>query len=121
MEAKVIIENEVFRKIMHWVDKSDYEVSGLGTLTCDENGVFRVKSAMLLPQKNGTTHTDIEAEDVGKLMYALKDQAGELRFWWHSHVNMGVFWSGTDINSNRRRYKNYIHQSASPRLRAKVF
>lgn len=99
---KVVIDNEVFRKIMHWVNKSEYEVSGLGTLVLEPEGIFRVKSAMLLPQKNGSTHTDIEPEDVGKLMFALKDEPGELRFWWHSHVNMPVFWSGTDMDTIRK-------------------
>lgn len=99
---KVILENEVYRKIMHWVNKSHYEVSGLGTLEIQEGGIFRVTSAMLLPQKNGTTHTDIESEDVGKLMYALRESPGQLRFWWHSHVDMPVFWSGTDMDTIRK-------------------
>ena len=57
---------------------------------------MRVVEAMLLPQTNGSTHTDIEPEHVGKLMFKMKDTPGDLRFWWHSHVNMNVFWSGTD-------------------------
>jgi proteasome lid subunit RPN8/RPN11 len=95
-KPKVVIDNEVYRKIMYWVNKSQYEVSGLGTLVLEAKNTFRVKSAMLLPQKNTKTHTDIESEDVGKLMYALREAPGELRFWWHSHVEMPVFWSGTD-------------------------
>lgn len=82
---------------MHWINKSNYEVSGLGTIVLGENGIFHVKSAMLLPQKNGATHTDIEPEDVGKLMYAMRQEPGDLRFWWHSHVDFDVFWSGTDM------------------------
>lgn len=99
---KVVIDNEVYRKIMFWVNKSSYEVSGLGTVTYDEAGIFRVNSAMLLPQKNGSTHTDIEGEDVSKLMYALRASPGDLRFWWHSHVDMPVFWSGTDMDTIKK-------------------
>jgi hypothetical protein len=99
---KVVIDNEVYRKIMFWVNKSSYEVSGLGTVTYDEAGIFRVTSAMLLPQKNGSTHTDIEGEDVSKLMYALRASPGDLRFWWHSHVDMPVFWSGTDMDTIKK-------------------
>jgi hypothetical protein len=95
----VIIENEVFQKIMFWVNKSNYEVSGLGVLRVEDDGVLRVVDAMLLPQKNGPTHTDIEPEHVGKLMFQMKDTPGELRFWWHSHVDMPVFWSGTDLDT----------------------
>lgn len=93
---KVVIDEMVYQKIMHWVNKSQYEVSGLGKVVV-ENGVVRVVSAHLLPQKNSHTTTDIEGADVGKLMFLTKDEPGELRFWWHSHVNMQVFWSGTDM------------------------
>jgi hypothetical protein len=102
MKPKVVLDNEVFRKIMHWVNKSEYEVSGLGTVQVEADGVLRVTDAMLLPQKNGSTHTDIEAEDVNKALFLLKDAPGQLRFWWHSHVNMNVFWSGTDMDTIKK-------------------
>lgn len=98
-KPKVIIENKVFQKIMYWVNKSEYEVSGLGILRVEDGGILRVVDAMLLPQKNGATHTDIEPEDAAKLMFRMKDTPGDLRFWWHSHVNMAVFWSGTDMDT----------------------
>lgn len=96
MQLKVIVENEVYRKVMHWIDKSQYEVSGLGTLKIEENGLVRITSAMLLPQKNTSTHTDIEADAVCKAMFELRNAEGELKWWWHSHVKMPVFWSKTD-------------------------
>jgi hypothetical protein len=91
----IVIDNMVYQKIMHWVNKSNYEVSGLGKITY-EKGCITVIDAMLFPQKNGSAHTDIEGEHVAKAMYLLKDTPGDLRWWWHSHVNMDVFWSGTD-------------------------
>jgi hypothetical protein len=91
----IMIESMVYHKIMHWVNKSSYEVSGLGKITY-KDGRITVIDAILLPQKNGSAHTDIEGADVGKAMFLLKDTPGDLRWWWHSHVNMDVFWSGTD-------------------------
>lgn len=99
MKPKVVIDNEVYRKVMHWINKSKYEVSGLGTLKIEENGLIRVTSAMLLPQTNGGTHTDIEADAVCKAMYDLRAAEGELKWWWHSHVDFNVFWSGTDMDT----------------------
>jgi hypothetical protein len=32
-------------------------------------------------------------------MFQLKDSPGDLRWWWHSHVDMDVFWSGTDMGT----------------------
>lgn len=96
----VKIDSIVKQKIMHWVNASSYECSGIGKLLI-ENGEIRVIDAILLPQKNTSATTDIDAEDLGKAMFLLKDQPGELRFWWHSHVNMSVFWSGTDMATIR--------------------
>jgi len=94
MAASIIIPPLLFQKIMYWINKSSNEVSGLGTL--EQHGdLFVVTSAILVPQENGSAHSDIEAADVARASYQLRDR-GPIRWWWHSHVNMGVFWSGTD-------------------------
>lgn len=95
-KPSLIINADVHRKVMHWVNKSKFEVSGLGTVVKEKSGILRVTSAMLLPQKNTSTHTEIDADAVCKALYDLRDAEGELKWWWHSHVQMGVFWSGTD-------------------------
>ena len=95
MKPKVIIGNEVYNKVMHWVNKSTVEVSGLGKVVL-EDGNYVVKSAYLLKQENTSATTDIDAEAVAKLLYETREEEGHLNWWWHSHVNMGVFWSGTD-------------------------
>ena len=96
---------EVYDKIMYWVDKCPKEISGLGKVTFDENGMT-VVSAYLLNQENTSASTDIDAEDVGRLEYETKDYEGHLNFWWHSHVNMDVFWSGTDTDTIEEFGKN---------------
>jgi hypothetical protein len=97
---KLVIDELVYEKVMHWVNKSNYEVSGLGKVVLDkETNVIRVVDAILLPQENTTTHTDIDPAAVGKAMFLLKDAPGDLRWWWHSHANMSVFWSGTDMTT----------------------
>lgn len=102
MQPKVVIDNEVYRRIMHWVNKSDHEVSGLGMVSLQPDGVLRVTHAMLLPQVNTGTSTDIEPEDAAKMLFKCKDLPGDLRFWWHSHVMMDVFWSGTDMDTIKK-------------------
>lgn len=102
MKPTIIIEDDVYKKVMHWVNKSQFEVSGLGMVRVEKDGVLRVVSAILLPQKNGSTHTDIEAEDVNKALYLLRESEGDLRWWWHSHVKMAVFWSGTDHDTIKK-------------------
>lgn len=95
----VVYDSMVFFKIMHWVQKAGKnEISGLGKVI-KEGNKLKVIDAILLPQKNGAAHTDIEANDVGKAEFLLKDTPGELRLWWHSHVTMECFWSGTDTDT----------------------
>lgn len=92
------IDEAVFAQIMYWVNKAEGEVSGLGKIE-RINGVLRVTSAILLKQENTSVTTDIEAAAIGKAMFELKDAPGQLNWWWHSHVNMDVFWSGTDLDT----------------------
>jgi hypothetical protein len=99
-QLNLIIDNAVFQKINHWIQKAPGEVSGLGKITIN-GGTFRVVDAILVKQENGAASTDLDPASVAKAMYELKDTPGHLNFWWHSHVNMNVFWSGTDIDTIR--------------------
>jgi hypothetical protein len=99
MKPKIILNHEVYQKVMHWVNKSQFEVSGLGLIKIENDGVLRVVDAMILQQENTQTHTDISANAVNKAMFELRDSDGLLKWWWHSHVKMPVFWSGTDTTT----------------------
>jgi hypothetical protein len=99
----VNIDSKVYQKIMHWIDKASGEVSGLGRLTIDkQTNAIRITHAYLLDQKNTSTSTDIDALAIGKLAYTTQSDGGHFNFWWHSHVNMDVFWSGTDLDTIRQ-------------------
>lgn len=93
---KILIRNKVYNKIDYWVQHCDFEVSGFGTAKYDKKtDQFIVDDAILIKQTGGAAHTDIDGQELSKAMFRLKDSGG-LTWWWHSHVNMGVFWSGTD-------------------------
>lgn len=91
------IKEQAYDKIMHWVNKAVGEVSGLGIVTI-EDGVARVNDVMLLDQENTGSSTDIDPIAVCKALtkFMQSGQDGDIKFWWHSHVDMGVFWSKTD-------------------------
>lgn len=95
-QIEIRIDIPVYQKILHWVDKSQVEISGLGKVVM-EDGVFVVKSASLAKQVNTGTHTEMAGPAVAKMMYELRDEPGHLNFWWHSHCDMEVFWSGEDM------------------------
>jgi hypothetical protein len=97
MTYKVYLSELANKKIRYWVDKCNKEVSGFGLVEYDkEKNEFLVTDAFLLEQTVGAAHTDIDAAALGKLMYKTRAEKGELKFWWHSHVNMDVFWSSQD-------------------------
>ena len=92
------IDPECRKKIQYWADAADGEVSGLG-LVENEDGKMVVRDVYILEQECSGSDTEIDPEAIAKLMTELLQNGkdpGKLKFWWHSHVNMGCFWSGTD-------------------------
>jgi len=97
------IDEMVYKKVMHWIHKSSFEVSGLGKVVVDkERNTIKVIDAILLKQENTSVTTEIDGAAVGKALYELRETPGDLRWWWHSHVDMDVFWSGTDLSTMKQ-------------------
>jgi hypothetical protein len=92
---KITIPFKINEQIQFFVDKSDVECSGLGKVVTTPDG-YAVTEIVLLKQENTATHTEIDAAAVGKALFELRNSQGGMYFWWHSHVDMGVFWSKTD-------------------------
>lgn len=93
---KVVIPRNVYTKMMYWVSKAGYsECSGLGK-TVFEDGKIKVVDAWMVKQRNTSGTTDMDEDAIGTLLYEKRETPGIMNFWWHSHANMGVFWSGTD-------------------------
>lgn len=101
-KPRIIIPREVYDKVMRWCQSaSPNEVSGFGIVERLENGSFRVKDAILLDQENTSGDTELNPAAIADAEFDYLNQGG-LRWWWHSHVNMDVFWSGTDMNAMRQ-------------------
>jgi len=92
---KITIPHRINEQIQFFVDKSDIECSGLGKVITTPEG-YLVTEIVLLKQENTATHTEIDASAVAKALFDLRASQGGMYFWWHSHVDMGVFWSKTD-------------------------
>lgn len=93
--AHIIIPRLVREKIMHFVMKANIECSGLG-VTEIVGGNIIVRDIIMVKQRNSAGSTDMEADAVSKAMFHYREHAGTMNYWWHSHANMGVFWSATD-------------------------
>ena len=97
MAPELVINKDVYQKVMYWVDRADTEVSGLGAIEIID-GVPTVIDVILLDQECTGVETELDPEAICKALYAYEKSGkpGDIRWWWHSHVNMDVFWSGTD-------------------------
>jgi hypothetical protein len=99
-------------KLVGWVQSCPLEVSGLGFV--EKKGIeFTVVKVFLLKQLCGSAYTDLESDFYGKFGTKMISENMEewnkyqgFRFWWHSHVNMGTFWSGTDLATIERLSKS---------------
>lgn len=92
---KVVIDRLALEKIRHFVNKDSQECSGMGITRVVGDTIY-VDEIQMLEQRNGSAHTDINEDAVTKLMHEWRLKDGIINFWWHSHVNMSVFWSATD-------------------------
>lgn len=118
-EEQVELPNTKFRilkpcwdKIMGWAGACDTEVSGLGFVE-KKDLTFTIVEVFLLKQLCGGSYTDLESDYYGKFGTQMISERMDdwnkysgLRFWWHSHVNMQPFWSGTDLSTIERLSKS---------------
>lgn len=88
----IYITPRVYKRIFQYADACSLEISGFGQLSKD--GVFDTLFP-LFPQECTATETEIHEG----ALFALANSrySAKVRVWWHSHVNMGVFWSTTDV------------------------
>lgn len=76
------------------------EVSGLGTVKLINRHDLLIEEVFLLKQKCTPVETVLDQKDVARLINEMVREGRDtslLKLWWHSHVEMPVFWSlGTD-------------------------
>ena len=48
---QLIIPDSIYQQVMYWVNRADFEVSGLGKVVREGKDTFRVVSAHLLKQE----------------------------------------------------------------------
>lgn len=97
-KVEVVIPEDVFAKMFAYVDAVEGEISGMGTVSV-KDGVYTVTDVWLLKQECTAASTKIEAAALADLRaeaYAQGKAPEGFQLWWHSHVNMATFWSGTD-------------------------
>lgn len=99
VNLKLIIPLASYRKIMAYAQICDTEISGFADLEYNqERSALIVGNVYLLEQRAGGADVHMDEEEVSKFnIQRIKAGAEQLpQLWWHSHVNMEAFFSGTD-------------------------
>lgn len=94
----IIIKDSECEKLWHYTNAVNTEIAAWGYVTPTDDGDFFVDHVFLVPQEVSATGVDFVKEG---MPYAVKqaikdDRLNDLRFCWHSHVNMQVGFSSID-------------------------
>lgn len=95
---EVIIPEHVYVKMMAYIDAVKGEISGMGEVI-RVGPHYIVKDVWLLKQECTGASTSIDPISLADLRVELDSQGKAqegFQLWWHSHADMGTFWSGTD-------------------------
>lgn len=99
----VFITPEAMEYLRGYIDYADDEVSGLGEVVCTD-GALVVTGIHLLEQESSRASTEFTDDAIAKFLVECANKeidTSTLRVWWHSHADMGVFWSTTDRDTTR--------------------
>jgi len=81
-------------------DTMKCEIGGMAICYQDKDGDWVVTDPVIIKQEVTGSTCDLDKDELANYYCraAKKHRKKIFRFcWWHSHHNMGVFWSGTDI------------------------
>lgn len=99
-EFQLVIPLESYKKIISYAIAADnIEITGFADVEFNkEKNEFVVGEVYLLEQNAGGADVHIEEEDIQKFNFEMVKAGKEQmpRVWWHSHVDMQAFFSGTD-------------------------
>jgi len=103
---KIIIPIDIYQKMRAYVNAVDTEISGLGKIISIEDFegdiTFAIEDVKIFEQVVSGGNTEVDKKALA-CFYDDLIQAGEdpslWKLWWHSHAQMGTFWSETDENT----------------------
>lgn len=113
--------NEAYLKMRYFVEECETEISGFGkvrpvTMEADDSdkpGYFGFRTEKeetaleiydieILPQIVSGVHATISTETLAKFLHEKMkkgESTADYKVWWHSHVDMEAYFSGTDVNT----------------------
>lgn len=101
-KPRIIVSDIAYKKMYYYIDIASKEVGWLGTASEVGKFIYEIEDVWLLRQEVTGSETDIKEHNLTEFAEEIMKQPGgintlnKMRFWGHSHVNMGVFASKTD-------------------------
>lgn len=101
----VRINNKAYKKVEAYAsaEKENGEIGGLLLGEVDKFNNIIIKDALLLKQLK--TDSDFEIDEEAMMDFTKNASVKKLKSvmgWWHSHHNMGTFWSSSDTKCFER-------------------
>lgn len=100
---KIFLSKEAYEDMYFLVDEAQNEIVWLGNVEKISND-FLIKEIFLLKQEADATFCEISANDLANWAQTILAERSDgieiinsIRFWGHSHVNMGTSPSGQDV------------------------
>ncbi len=103
-DLEIVLSTNALLQIRSYMEaKPDVEICLLAPVE-REGMTFSIPHFYILDQQGFPSHTEIDEEASAKLILQLieegkEDEVDRLKCWFHTHPNMGDFWSTTDDNT----------------------
>ena len=101
---RIAFPEKTWKKLLAYVEACPMEVGGLGTVE-QVGQLLIVRDVFLLEQEVSPVSTVLDQAAVVKFLTDWTRSGNDpsiIRFWWHSHADMDVFWSETDMATIRQ-------------------
>jgi proteasome lid subunit RPN8/RPN11 len=95
---KLILSDEAEKKMNHYVQAVNTEIAGMGKVMRAGDDIIMTDVAIYHQEVTGGT-ANIDSVELAKFaaeLYARGENPRDWSLWWHSHVDMGAFFSGID-------------------------
>jgi len=97
---KIMMDPAAYDRMFAYARAASGEITGFGTVE-ERNGDFFISEVYIMPQVAGGAHVRIDGHDMLDFQRWCREDGSpgrieKARFWWHSHVDFGVFRSHTD-------------------------
>lgn len=90
-----------YQKIRIFIDSTPHEISGLGKIKKIGRTIF-VEDVQIFKQTVSPVETVLDRRSLGRFyddIIKRGEDLSEWKLWWHSHADMDVFFSKTDVET----------------------